>query len=85
MIPQDAPERAAVLELADQALELGEQAVGIWEAADSDEPPGIWPKAVAMLVYASSFVLDLVKACGVEIPVHIMAAWSALQLLAAGA
>jgi len=82
LIPEDVEHRDEILSLAGDAFDLGDRAVDIWAAAGSDRPPQVWSKAVAAMVYAAAWVMDLVKALGVPVPDQLQGIMAAVQMLA---
>lgn len=64
----------------DAALDLGRLACDVWEREAGDAPAG-WQKWIDDALTASSDVIDLLKACGVDVPIAVVGALAALQAL----
>ena len=82
-LPDGNDDAETAVRMSRSAITLGNHAVDLWEASRQESPPAIWPKAVAMLVCASAFILDLLKELGVVVPPFIINAFDALQMLSA--
>lgn len=81
IVPEDDEHREEGFAVASAALDLGEEAVAVWEREASTDPPDGWTKWITDALTGIAGILDIVKAAGVAIPTPILMGAAALQAL----